>query len=63
MDKNIFELTGLELVKKKFYSADKVAELAADARAEFEKLSRENAELKSQLERLSLELSALRRAR
>jgi cell division septum initiation protein DivIVA len=59
MDKNIFELTGLELVKKKFYAADKVAELAADARAEFEKLSRENAELKRQLEALSSQKSQI----
>ncbi|MBQ1235626.1 MAG: DivIVA domain-containing protein, partial [Oscillospiraceae bacterium] len=53
MDMNIFDTAGLELVKKKYYNADKVEELAAYTQAEFEKLSRENAELKSQLEALS----------
>ena len=59
MDMNLFDLTGIELVKKKYYNASKVSELAANAREEYLKLSRENQELKAQLEALSSQKSQI----
>ena len=53
MDKSIFDMSGVELVKKKYYNAAKVTEVLAEIRADYDKLSAENAELKAQLEALS----------
>ena len=47
-----FELSGLELVKKKYYNAAKVAELFESMKAAFENMRLENAELKAQLEEM-----------
>lgn len=53
MDKSIFDMTGVELVKKKYYNAAKVTEVLAEIRADYDRLSAENAELKAQLDALS----------
>ena len=53
MDKSIFDMSGVELVKKKYYNAAKVTEVLAEIRADYDKLSAENAELRAQLEALS----------
>lgn len=53
MDKSIFDMSGVELVKKKYYNASKVTEVLAEIRADYDKLSAENAELRAQLEALS----------
>lgn len=53
MDMNLFDLTGVELVKKKYYNAAKVSEIMGNAREEYLKLSAENAELRAQLEAFS----------
>ena len=53
MDKSIFNMSGVELVKKKYYNAAKVTEVLAEIRADYDKLSAENAELRAQLEALS----------
>lgn len=53
MDMNLFDLTGVELVKKKYYNAAKVSEIMGNARDEYMKLSAENAELRAQLEAFS----------
>ena len=53
MDKSIFDMSGVELVKKKYYNASKVTEVLAGIRADYDKLSAENAELRAQLEALS----------
>ena len=53
MDMNLFDLTGVELVKKKYYNAAKVSEIMGNARDEYMKLSAENAGLRAQLEAFS----------
>lgn len=53
MDMSCFDMSGVELVKKKYYNAAKVSQILVNIRAEFDKLARENAELKAQLEALS----------
>ena len=53
MDMNLFDLTGVELVKKKYYNAAKVSEIMGNVREEYLKLSAENAELRAQLEAFS----------
>ena len=35
MDMNLFDLTGVELVKKKYYNAAKVSEIMGNAREEY----------------------------
>ena len=59
MDMNLFDLAGVELVKKKYYNAAKVSELMENARDEYMKLSRENEELKAQLGALSSQKSQI----
>jgi len=55
MEQNMgfFDMSGVELVKKKYYNAAKVGELLENIRAEYDKLAKENQELKAQLESLS----------
>ncbi len=53
MEYNLFDMSGVELVKKKYYNAAKVTELLENIRAEYDKLAKENEELKAQLENLS----------
>jgi len=53
LDKSLFDMSGVELVKKKYYNASKVTEVLAEIRADYDKLSAENAELRAQLEALS----------
>lgn len=50
---NCFDMSGIELVKKKYYNAAKVDELMAEAKSHYEQSLRENAELKARLEELS----------
>ena len=50
---SLFDISGLELVKKKYYSADKVNEQLAVIRAAYEQCVRENEELKNQLDAYS----------
>ena len=59
MDMNLFDLTAVELVKKKYYNAAKISELMNNARDEYLKLSRENEELKAQLDSLSAQKSQI----
>lgn len=49
---DFFDLTGIELVKKKYYNAAKVAEVAAAAESAYAALQRENAQLKAKLDEL-----------
>ena len=53
MDVSCFDISGMELVKKKYYNAAKVTQMLVNIRAEYDKLARENAELKAQLETIS----------
>jgi len=59
MDMNLFDLTAVELVKKKYYNAAKISELMDNVRDEYLKLSRENEELKAQLDSLSAQKSQI----
>ncbi len=53
MEYSFFDMSGVELVKKKYYNAAKVTEVLENIRAEYDKLAKENEELKAQLEALS----------
>lgn len=53
MEADIFDMTGIELVKKKYYNAAKVDELLLGIKSAHDKLALENAELKAQLEALT----------
>ncbi|MBQ2960650.1 MAG: DivIVA domain-containing protein [Oscillospiraceae bacterium] len=53
MDRSLFDLSGIELVKKKYYNASKVTERLESICAEYDRLSAENGELKEQLQTLS----------
>ena len=59
MDMSLFDMAGVELVKKKYYNAAKVGEQLALIRAEYEKLAGENRELRRQLETLSSQKSQI----
>lgn len=59
MDMSCFDMSGVELVKKKYYNASKVMEVLNAARGEYEKLAAENAQLKAQLEALSSQKSQI----
>ena len=59
MDMSLFDMAGVELVKKKYYNAAKVGEQLALIRAEYEKLESENRELRQQLETLSSQKSQI----
>ena len=52
-DMSCFDMTGIELVKKKYYNAAKVTELLEGIKTAYAAVARENAELKAQLEALS----------
>ena len=52
-DMAFFDLNNIELVKKKYYNAAKVAELVSDAKAAYAQLAGENDALRAQLEALS----------
>lgn len=53
MEADIFDMTGIELVKKKYYNAAKVNDFVAGIKAAHDALALENAGLKAQLEALS----------
>ena len=59
MDRSLFDLSGIELVKKKYYNAAKVTERLESICAEYDRLSAENAELKAQLDTLSSQKSQI----
>ncbi len=58
-DMSLFDLTGIELVKKKYYNAAKVAELMDSAKAAHEAVLRENAKLTARIAELSAKLEEL----
>ena len=52
-DTSMFDMTGIELVKKKYYNAAKVTDFVSGIKEAYTRLLSENAELKAQLEALS----------
>ena len=52
-DMSCFDMTGIELVKKKYYNAAKVTEFVENIKSAFEAMAEENASLKTQLESLT----------
>lgn len=52
-DMSCFDMTGIELVKKKYYNAAKVTEFVENLKSAFEAMAEENTRLKTQLESLT----------
>ena len=58
-DMSCFDLNAIELVKKKYYNAAKVAELMSNAKAAYAQLAGENEAMRAQLDALSQQKSQI----